>query len=196
MASSPEELQIGANNLAVIFGTLATVLAVAGFVVGLCQYFRMSGSTRATSSQEDLKMQRMISQNLHSTLTPPTPSHTDATVAGMQTIAPTLPYPPAASLVSMHSQPSSSPVLAVGGQTNCENVNNTATSPPSYRASQQPIEHLVREGDTKEEGDARLRTSFRTGTNETAESNGCPDENVVAALLEAGKFRIGLADGQ
>ncbi|KAK5738911.1 hypothetical protein LTR17_005637 [Elasticomyces elasticus] len=146
--SSPEELQIGANNLAVIFGTLATVLAVAGFV--------------------DIEMQRSISPNLHSTLTPPM-LQTDTTVTGMQTTDPTLPCLPATWSPSARSHLSSSPSPEVEGQTNCKNVNYTATSPPSYQASQRPVEDLGGEDGAKEESDASLDTSFRPGTDEEAE---------------------------
>ncbi|KAK5731399.1 hypothetical protein LTR15_001339 [Elasticomyces elasticus] len=168
--AGPDKLQLGANNLAVIFGTLATVLAVAGFVVGLCQYFRMSGITRATSTEEDLEMQRIISPDPHSTLTPPM-LHTDATVTGMQTTDPTLSCLPATSSPSARSHLSSSPSPEVEGQTKCNSVNYTATYPPSYQASQQPVENCGGEDGVKEESDASLDTSFRPGTDEEAEPN-------------------------
>ncbi|KAK3635589.1 hypothetical protein LTR56_014629 [Elasticomyces elasticus] len=56
---SIDKTQVGANKLTIIFGLLATVLAVATIVLGLCQYRRMP-SFRAEVLSGDIEMQQPI----------------------------------------------------------------------------------------------------------------------------------------
>ncbi|KAK5731397.1 hypothetical protein LTR15_001337 [Elasticomyces elasticus] len=59
MTAFNNKSQLGANNLTIIFGALAIILAFAAIVVGICQYRRMpSFKTKVLS--EDLEMQRIV----------------------------------------------------------------------------------------------------------------------------------------
>ncbi|KAK5681895.1 hypothetical protein LTS10_006429 [Elasticomyces elasticus] len=150
--SSPDNLQIRANNLALIFGTLATILAVVAVIVGLFQFYRLPGTTPSF----DVEMQRLALQTLDSTSS--NPVRTDTSAAESQTQALVQPSFPDASSTSMQLR--FDPVPR-GNAPDC-----IAVPPPSYRASQQHIEALNCGTDAKEISSVRSRST----TEERAET--------------------------
>ncbi|KAK5681897.1 hypothetical protein LTS10_006431 [Elasticomyces elasticus] len=99
MTHSANELQHdAANNLTIIFGVLAAILAFTAIVLGICQYRRMPSSKRERSPAADFEMQPIRTSSCTNGPTTPLAAVT-AAAAGHTAPAklpdtPTTPLPP------------------------------------------------------------------------------------------------------
>ncbi|KAK5738913.1 hypothetical protein LTR17_005639 [Elasticomyces elasticus] len=62
MTDSTNTPKLAANDLTIVFGALATILAFAAIIVGICQYRRMP-SFETQVLQEDLEMQPIVASS-------------------------------------------------------------------------------------------------------------------------------------